>query len=378
LTNPWDVLVVGRGPAAFAAAIAARRAAFSVAVVGVADVAPRWGETLPAPCLPLLLRLGVADQLRNGEHVPEHGLRSVWGRGEAQERAGLFNAYGASVILDRGRFVQRLEDAFQGEGGYLIEGRAGEIRRTDGSYAVSLAGHPNGRCLSARALVDATGIKAQVSRRFGARRAIWARQVAFGACYTAPPGGFVPRTAFVEAVEQGWLYAAPLAADRAVVWFVSDADLLFRGGSGGWESMTRQVRGSLEIARWLREWRLRETGERCVRNASVSGLDRAGGDGWVAVGDAALSLDPLSSSGVMLALLSGLHGGTAVATWLSGNSDAMASYIHMLVEAAKHHLEQRGRFHRAEGRWPEAAFWRRRRGLVSVKTHDESARSALL
>jgi len=372
LSAPWDVIVVGRGPAAFTAGIAARRAGLSVAVVGVADAAPRWGETLPASCLPLLSRLGVADELRNGEHLPEHGLRSVWGRGAAQERSGLFNAYGASVILDRGRFVRRLEDAFRAEGGYLIEGRAGQIRRTGGSYSVSLAGHQNGRCLSARALVDATGIKAQVGRRLGARRAIWARQVAFGACYEAPPGEYVPRTAFVEAMEHGWLYAAPVAADRAVVWLVSDADLLLRGGSRGCESMTRQVRGSLEISRWLREWRLRETGEWRVRNASVGGLDRAGGDGWIAVGDAALSLDPLSSSGIAFALLSGLHGGTAVAKCLNGEANMLTSYAHLLAQAAKSHMEQRRRFHRAERRWPEAAFWMRRNGGHSISGGGQS------
>jgi hypothetical protein len=46
--------------------------------------------------------------------------------------------------------------------------------------------------------------------------------------FEALSGQCLPTTAIVESVEQGWFYATPTAADRAVVWLISDSELLFR------------------------------------------------------------------------------------------------------------------------------------------------------
>ncbi|MBB5402657.1 flavin-dependent dehydrogenase [Paraburkholderia sp. JPY162] len=338
----------------------------SVAVAGATDSASHCGETLSASCLQLLTRLGIGDEFRCEHHLPLQGVRSAWGSNEVDEHSSLFNPYGESVILDRMRLGLRMERLFRNEGGVVIEGRIQDVRVERGEHLVTLRTRQDCQQIRAKALIDATGIAARVARRLGAQRIIQTRQVALGWCIEAPPGtSDLPTTAIIEGVESGWLFAVPVQRSRAAVWFVCDPVLATQG-----DGLKRALRESREVSRWLNCFDLVPTGEPAVRNASVGRLDRVAGDGWVAVGDAALSLDPLSSSGITLAILSGMHGARAIAASVAGNDDRLAEYVQTLQDAAKHHAKLRQQFYRAERRWPNADFWMNRQGLARSTSED--------
>src|SRR4029434_4989904 len=60
--------------------------------------------------------------------------------------------------------------------------------------------------------------------------------------------------------------------------------------------------------------------------ANSSRLDSVSGHGWLAVGDAAMAFDPLSSQGLMHALASGMRAGEALHSCLAGEAAAMGEY----------------------------------------------------
>lgn len=86
-------------------------------------------------------------------------------------------------------------------------------------------------------------------------------------------------------------------------------------------------------------------------DAGSARLDRAGGDGWLAIGDAAMSFDPISSHGLLTALSTGLAAGeTSLADYQSFADTTWRAYTRM-----------RQACYASEGRWGEAPFWRKRR-----------------
>jgi flavin-dependent dehydrogenase len=88
-------------------------------------------------------------------------------------------------------------------------------------------------------------------------------------------------------------------------------------------------------------------------------------DRWLAVGDAALGVDPLASSGILRALVTGHAGGLAMAHWLFGRPEPVRDYERWLDAEFDHYLTQRRRYYALERRWPDAPFWRRRHATAT-------------
>src|SRR5262249_51353182 len=84
------------------------------------------------------------------------------------------------------------------------------------------------------------------------------------------------------------------------------------------------------------------------------------GEGWTAVGDAAIACDPLSSQGLLTALFTGLTGGRAIHECLSGNVQAIEGYRQRLALVFQQYWQNRTAYYALENRWPEHAFWLRR------------------
>ena len=100
--------------------------------------------------------------------------------------------------------------------------------------------------------------------------------------------------------------------------------------------------------------------------AHSSRLVRPGGERGVAVGDAATSRDPLSSTGIPYALGSGIHGALVAASGLLGSGDMLPSYARSLEDDYRQYLRTHWAFYRREGRWSGETFWRRRQTPVTL------------
>ncbi len=84
--------------------------------------------------------------------------------------------------------------------------------------------------------------------------------------------------------------------------------------------------------------------------------------GGLAVGDAALSFDPLSSQGILNALYTGLRGGQAVAKALGGDNEGMEAYAGQLQRVRTAYLLHHRAFYGTQRQWSQTPFWRKRRG----------------
>jgi flavin-dependent dehydrogenase len=107
-----------------------------------------------------------------------------------------------------------------------------------------------------------------------------------------------------------------------------------------------------------------EASPRVVAAAS-SRLDRVSGRGWVAVGDAAMAFDPLSSRGLTHALASGIRAGEALDSALAGEAAALDAYGSSASDAFREYSRQRAIYYGREQRWPQSVFWRRRHAVAA-------------
>jgi flavin-dependent dehydrogenase len=354
--SAWiDVLVLGGGPAGTAAAW---RLASSGATVVVAERSRydgfRLGETLPPQAFPLLARLGVASALTGTDHLPSPGTMSVWGSDEPYENDFVFSPYGHGWHLDRRRFDESLaHEATKAGAQIMCEARALDCEQGRAGWHIRL-GTPQGQtAVQARWVIDATGRASWLSRRQGALRLGFDRLVGvFGilVCSDADP-----RT-YIETLPMGWWYSAMLPGDRAIAVFFTDVDL---------HDLTPLGRKKLWGAQLAQSQLTRERlGVACldvnprVVSAASTLLNSVVGAGWLAVGDAVCTIDPLSSQGIMQAISSGIEAAEII---LDAKSDESAKrYALGVYQRFRAYLNTRKGFYSAERRWPESPFWRRR------------------
>ena len=217
------------------------------------------------------------------------------------------------------------------------------------------------RLLGSRFLIDAGGRASKITRW---EYASWRKDDQLVAVYRNaslprrrdPIGGGVT---LIESVPDGWWYSAGLPEDAVAVAFFTDADLLRRQPvhrADGWEAaLRRTIHTRRRLAAAQRYATLQ------IRPANSQRLNPVHGRNWIACGDAALAVDPLSSMGIGLALLTGIHAARIAAACCQGYSMADCNYSHEIERQYAGYLRLRNRFYEQESRWSQQPFWMRRR-----------------
>jgi flavin-dependent dehydrogenase len=282
-----------------------------------------------------LTALGFWEAFLSAGHVRGYERVSAWGS-EPQAESSILQPDGPLWHVDRDRFDEDLRAAVRARADVFVPYRSlGSIRREAGQWHVSLDGATE---VVARYLVDATGRLRALGRRFGARIDVDDRLLGLTAKVSQGEGGAEIRSMMIQATPFGWWYAAPTPTGHVVAMF-TDADL-----------------APHDVRRRLRPV------------AANSAFTRVEGEvGWLPVGDASASHDPLCGWGVHRAMSNGLLAADAIVTFLDGGDPSpIEDYHRHCRRQYELYLDGLVRRYSIERRWPTAPFWERRHRHASA------------
>ncbi len=373
----FDVVVLGGGPAGCATALALHQIALTkaahwrVCIVdpgrsshaqfgGTRVAGTRVGETLLPDTRPLMDQLGLWSSFLLEGHEVGLGSCSAWGAATLGYNDFLLNPQARGWHLDRQRFdafmLRHASACTQHITGKLS---AGTVRGADGFDLDLVDAEGNKRRLSARYVVDATGAKAAFARCLGVQSKFLDRVSFVYGFFDTSNAKSALRLTMLEAVEQGWWYAAQLPNQRLAVAFATDADLLRAGGLAQARCWLDAAMRSTHIAERLAGCEFLAD-SLCIRPAASCLLDVISGARWLAVGDAAAVYDPLAAQGIHKAISEGLSAAYSIADALELDAEIAASYSIAAVRAFEEYRVNRNHFYGLEQRWKDAPFWRRR------------------
>lgn len=362
-----DVAVVGGGPSGAVVARVLAAAGRGVAVFDAGSpVRPKFGEGLAPEAAELAGKLGLRDALDRDPLLarPCAGVASWWDEGEAPHRRHFRgNRGGAGWILDRCAFEDRLAAQARAAGAaWHGATRVGSLTRHGRHWRLAVEGPEGAQTVSARFVVDASGRHAVQARQLGATRHRYDKLVAVTA-RLAPGTRPVPEPGWiwVEAVKDGWWYSACVPDGHVHVALLTGADNAPLGA-------LRTAEGFAAAMMEAPALRLRasDAQERCgtdrvrVCEVGTTRLVPMAGQGWVAVGDAAATFDPLSSQGLSNALASGYFAARATDAALSGDGDALQVYATAMAASHGNFLAQLP--HRYDAR--PSSFWTSRAAVI--------------
>ena len=372
-----DVLVIGAGPAGSAAALLLAKQGWHVVIADRPQ--PRTSrivETLPPPSRSTLKSLGLWTRFVAAGHLPAHGTVSWWDSAHPVEHDFIVNPSGSEWHVDRRSFDRLIASAAIEAGAVLVPVERLVDATVEAAAAsanpwrvrlVTREGRP--REILARFLVNASG-RATPFRPSESRRRAIDRLVGLAAVFETATVD-VDRRPWIEATPSGWWYSAPGIDGRWSAVFFTDADLA--GGSCRRDLAARWSRAVAEAPRTA--MRLRQIGSPSpdsiglhVLAANSYTTSQCQGRRWLAAGDAASAVDPLSGQGIERALRCGIRAARTVDTILNaearadepGTQAALDEYQDDQHAIDREYLSQRQECYARVRRWPDRPFWQRR------------------
>ena len=358
-------MVIGGGPAGAVAARVLARADIDVLLV---DARPpdtfRVGESLVPAARTILTELGLWARFLGSGHVPCYGNVAAWGSPELMEMDFIRSPYGHGWHLDRTRFDLMLQDMAVAAGAVLCKpARPAWFRRCGTTWRIALQTPQGSREVNASWLLDCSGRSYRIARGLGLARYYADRLLAFYARFQPDPHAMVDQDSrtLVESAPQGWFHSALLPSGERLVTCFTDAGTPWAQKAASRQGFLALIQDTVHMSRKLATHGYTTNAKPQPTDARSSRLERFHGEGWLAAGDAAIALDPLSSQGILSALYSGLRAGKAVVGYLAGDREAVLQYDVSIMNVYTQFLWDRLHYYGVEQRWPNSLFWKTRR-----------------
>ncbi len=338
LEKNWDAIVIGGGPAGSAASAILAEYGHRVLVLE-REKFPRYhiGESLIPFTYQPLERLGLIPLMKSSGFVKKYSVVFISRSGKASEPFYFFNRYDRNSVAQtwqvlRSEFDQILLDNARSKGAHVLEEiKVNELLRDHGRVVGVRAQEKSGEVVEFRAPItlDCSGKEAFTAVRNGWRtRDPYLNKIAVWTYYKGSkrePGIDEGATTVAYVPEKGWFWHIPQHNDMVSVGVVAEGKYLTRDGVREPEQIFKR---EIEQNAWIKDHLSvgESTGQYYLISEYTQHARHCASDGLLLVGDAFAFLDPVFSSGLMLALKTGTLAGEEVHQAINQNDFSAARF----------------------------------------------------
>ena len=322
-----DVVVIGGGPAGSTVSTLMAQQGLQVRLYE-RDRFPRFhiGESLIPETYWVLKRLNMLERMQQSHFTKKFSVQFVNSHGK--ESAPFYfwdnkpHECSQTWQVVRSEFDRMMLDNARAHGVEVHEGvRVHDVLfEGDRAAGVRVKTEAGFEDVAAKVVVDASGQNGLIMNRRNLR--VWDPLLNKGAIWTYWKGAYrddgkdAGATLVIQTgSKKGWFWYIPLHDDVVSCGVVAPFDYLFKGRTDYAKTYEEEVERCPGVKERVRN-ATRVTGYFATKDYSYRSKQVAG-DGWVLVGDAFGFLDPLYSSGVLLALKSGELAADAVVEGLA-------------------------------------------------------------
>ena len=333
----FDFAIAGGGPAGSSAAICLRQHGHSVVLLE-RDIFPRFhiGESLLPTANDAFAALGITERIEAAGFPAKWGARLYTHDGKGGRYVDFANAReitrSQTYQVPRQEFDSILLERARELGADVRQGcnvTACEFSKDAATLEVASRTDATTKRLRVQALVDATGRRGLIAQKFNLRtEEPRLANIAIYSHYTNVPRLEGPRPDDIRLIarsDAGWFWLIPISKELTSVGLVLPKTLYRRLANGSSEEMLNSaISDTPVVADLMREAR-REWPVRVEKDFSYSASTYAG-DRWILAGDAGSFLDPVFSTGVSIAMESGIEAAAELHRALTKNDFSASGF----------------------------------------------------
>ncbi|GGX73746.1 NAD(P)/FAD-dependent oxidoreductase [Saccharospirillum salsuginis] len=357
--NPrWDAIILGAGVAGCALA---RRLAPVHRVLMLEQrsrlaKAPRIGESLPGAARVLLQELGLLERFLSGPHRERGPAVSTWDSDTPVWQDAITAPSGPGWVLDRQAFDDLLRDGAVEAGAELRTGcRRMDITTDASGWRVHLPFE--GVTHHAPIVVDATGRSGGIAHRLGLTRVADDPLVCLYSILPARPDDH-DASLRTCADDHGWWYSVKLPSEKRVLAYHLDINDPLRRELNVPEAFQQRARRQPLLSQVLGERELAPVHNHPAGTALLEIDNLASADkGFLAIGDALMTFDPISSQGLFHALATAASAHKAICNGFPENNDALRAFQTEMQAVQRRYLDHWQRTYAGPRRFSQCPFW---------------------
>lgn len=350
-----DVVIVGKGISGLILSILLQEKGIDHILldrVGKKKITP-LPETIPPSALVLLESLNLLELFEKSSSKT-FGYHSIWGSDTIVDNNFFYhNPYKYGLKLNKQTLLNDLEEIVKDK---IV--KFNDIIEINGSVenvSVKIKSNNAVRTINSRLIIDATGRNRNILKHLGIASEENDNLVALSCLVPRIKHPKLTHSVFVESFENGWGIVSSLNEQV-----------------NGMTIFTQQRNPILPQLKSYRHWKEALTKTKILKDFLSDDLDRkvAGGDAnssraskiagsnWLAIGDAAISFDPLSSHGISNAIYCSSASSKAIESYLKDDSEIhFQNYENTLAQIFEEYLKHKEKLYDSEKRWKESPFW---------------------
>lgn len=350
-----DVIIAGRGIAAMVLSLLLKQKNIPHVVLGRQGRPKDFAlaETLPPSALPLLKTMGLLPLFENTAIQKTYGYHSMWGTNKVTDTNFFFHRpYQYGLKIDKQAILSALstqqKDHIHTYSDILV------INNSADGIELTLKQENKTETIQGKILIDATGRNRVILEKLNVPSLHFDNMMAFSCHIPLQKHPAIKHPVFIESFEQGWGIVSILNETQSVF------SLFTNKVNPGWQEFRKYENWSKILANTtlLKDFALPYdaiNAKGCLSNSSKA--QTITGHNWLAIGDAALAFDPLSSHGITNSLYTTQTAASCIEKHLNKNTEAMHEYAQNLNEIFDQYLKTKNLLYTNERRWPKSPFW---------------------
>ncbi|WP_196893324.1 NAD(P)/FAD-dependent oxidoreductase [Aureivirga marina] len=359
ITQNSKIVIIGGGTAGISCALMLKKFHFKNILIVEKNKPTKFmiGESISPVMKTYLLRLDLYSDFLKQNHEKCFGSCSYWGSDRMGYNDTISHTGAVGWHIDRKKFNELFYEKAIKEEIEILENSTfiSSKKNFKNQFELKISKKSEKQLILADFVIDASGASSIFSKQQGVLKKIYKPLVCISAFFEKRVL-FESKFTHIETCEKGWWYGANLPNEKSIIGFYSLGEIIQQEELHLKNNFLKLAKEMSIFSKFFAENEKINFELKTFYAASFC-LEKASGENWLAIGDAASSYDPLTSLGIEKSIVTAIFAAEMLLELSKNTIQDVMGFDKMIQQEFQKYLKFRNYYYQKEQRWKDSLFW---------------------